>query len=131
MGSVWPPMVIEGDPRSDGSLCLRPGLPGMQVDAFVFQGPPQALDEDIVDAPPLAVHRDAGADALQPICPGEGRELAALVSVHDRGRAEPVDGLVQRLDAEVRFKGVRYAPGQNFAREPVNRPGFTGEFLVQ
>lgn len=75
----------------------------MQIDAFVFQGPPQALDEDIVDAPPLAVHRDAGSDAFQPICPSEGRELAALVSVHDCGRAEPVDGLVQRLDAEVRF----------------------------
>lgn len=47
-------MVVESNPRSDGGLCLRPGLPSVQVDAFVFQGLPQALDEDIADAPPLA-----------------------------------------------------------------------------
>ena len=37
MGSVWPPMVVECDPRPDGGLCLRPGLSGVQVDAFVFR----------------------------------------------------------------------------------------------
>ncbi len=93
MGNVWAPMVVESDPRSDGGLCLRPGLPGVQVDAFVFQGPPQALDEDVVDAASFAVHRDAGAAALQPISPGEGRELAALIGIHDPRRAEAVDRL--------------------------------------
>ena len=79
MGSVWPPMVIEGDPRSDGSLCLRPGLPGMQVDAFVFQGPPQALDEDVVEgalANAFAIHRDADARPSQAACPGMGQQMS-------------------------------------------------------
>ena len=39
---VGPQVVVEGDPASDTGFGLRPGFPGMQVDAFVFQGPPEA-----------------------------------------------------------------------------------------
>jgi hypothetical protein len=78
MGSMWAPVVVEGDPPSNAVSCLRIGLPGVQVDAFILQGPPEALDEDVVDTAPFAVHRDPGADPLQPVGPGEGRELAAL-----------------------------------------------------
>ena len=42
-------VVVEGHPFPDGRLCLRSGLPGMQVDALVFQGAPQPLDEDVVE----------------------------------------------------------------------------------
>jgi len=48
-----------------------------------------------------------GLGPLQPIGPVEGRELAALDGVHDLGRAEPMDRLVQRFDAEVGFQRVR------------------------
>jgi len=37
---------------------------------------------------------------------------ATMLHVHDLGRAELVDCLVQRLDAEVRLKRVRYPPAQ-------------------
>ena len=47
----------------------------MQVDALVFERPPQPLDEDVVEEPALAIHRDAHADLAQPVRPGEGREL--------------------------------------------------------
>ena len=120
MGSVGAMVVVEGDPAPDAGLRLRSGLPGVQVEAFILQGPPEKLDEDVAETAPFAVHRDPGADPSQPICPGEGRELAALVSVHDRGRVEPVDGLVQRLDAEVGFQRVRDAPGQNLPGKPVH-----------
>ena len=80
MGSVWALVVVEGDPSPDASLGLRSGFPGVQVDAFILQGPPQAFDEDVVQAAPLAVHRYPGAEPLQPVGPGEGRELAALTS---------------------------------------------------
>ena len=66
MGSVGSLVVIEGDPAPDASPGLRACLPGVQVDAFILQGPPQALDEDVVEAAPLAVHRDPRADPLQP-----------------------------------------------------------------
>lgn len=94
-------VVVEGDPGPDACPCLRSVFPSVQIDVFILQGPPEAFDEDIVQAEPLAVHRDPGADPFQPVCPGEGRELAALIRVHDLGEAELVDRLVQRLDAEV------------------------------
>ncbi len=60
----------------------------MQVDALVFQGSPQPLDEDIIEEPPLSVHRDAHAGPAQTVCPDEGSELAALIGIHYIGRAE-------------------------------------------
>ena len=62
MGSMWAMVVVEGDPAADARPCLRTGLPAVQVDAFLFQGPPKTLDEDVVEAAALAVHRDPGAD---------------------------------------------------------------------
>ena len=74
-GLVWAMVVVEGDPAPDASPCLRTVLPGVQIDAFIFQGPPETLDEDVVEAAALAVHRDPGADPLQPVGPDEGCEL--------------------------------------------------------
>ena len=104
----------------------------MQVDALVFQCPPQLFNEDIVEVTSLAVHRDASAGAAQAIGPGERGELAALIGVRDPGRAEAVDRLVQRLDAEIglprhgpRTGGgpwldVRDAPGRNLSGVPIH-----------
>lgn len=64
--------------------------------------------QDSRKAAPLAVHRDQGADPLQPVGVGSGRELAALVGVLDLWRAEAVDGLVESPNAEVRKQRVRY-----------------------
>lgn len=101
MGGVRPLVVVEVDPAPDAGLALRSGFPGVEVDAFVFQGPPEALDEDIVQASAFAVHGDPGAAPFQAVGPGEAGELAALVGVHDLGRPEFVDRLSQRFDAEL------------------------------
>ena len=100
MGSVWAMVVVEGDPGPDASLGLRAGLSSGQVDAFILQGPPEAFDKDVVDAPAFAI-RDPGADTFQAVGPSKGRKLRSLIGVHDLGRAELVDHLVQGLDAEV------------------------------
>ena len=92
----------------------------MQVDAFILQGSPEALDEDVVDTASFAVHRDPGANSYQATCPGEGRKLTALVRVHDPGYAEEVDGFVQGFDTEFGLKCIRDAPGQHLAGEPVH-----------
>jgi len=63
---------------------------------------------------------DFGLGPFQPVGPVERRELAALIRVHDLWRAELMDRLVQRLEAELRLKRVRYPPGQNLAGEPVH-----------
>ena len=96
MGSVRALVVVEGDPASNAEPSLRPGFPGVQIDAFILQGPPPPLNEDVVHAAPFAVHRDPGADPFQSVGPSEGRELAALIRVAYLGRAEFVDCLVQR-----------------------------------
>ena len=61
----------------------------------------------VVQISGFAVHRDFGLGPLQPVGPVEGRELRALVGIHDLGRPKFVDGLVQSLDAEVRLPSPR------------------------
>lgn len=41
MGSVWAMVGVESDPAPDTGLRLRSGLLGVQVDAFILQGPPE------------------------------------------------------------------------------------------
>ena len=55
MGGVGPLVVVEGDPSANAGLGLRTGLPGVKVDALILQRSPEALDEDVVEAAPLAV----------------------------------------------------------------------------
>ena len=108
---MWAFVVVELYPLSDARPGFRAGFPGVQVDAFVFQAPPEPLHEDGVhcpagvglqtmrgEEPGFAAHRDARARPPRPVAPGKGRELRSQVGVHDLGRAEPGDGLVQRLD---------------------------------
>ncbi len=101
-------------------LACRPCLPSVQINAFILQRPPEALDEDVVHAATFAVHRYPAPNPFQPVGPGKGRELRPLIGVHDLGRAELVDRLIQRFDAEVSLKRVRYTPGQHFAGVPVH-----------
>lgn len=68
-------LVVELHPLFDASLCFRSGFPSVQVDAFVFQGSPESLDEDVVDKTALVIHRDADAGSAQSVSPGEWREL--------------------------------------------------------
>ena len=120
MGGVGPLVVVESDPAPDTGLGLRAGFPGVQIDAFVFQGSPKALDEDVVQRPGFAVHGYLGLGPLQSVGPVEGCELRPLIRVHDLGRAELVDGLVQRRNAELGLQRVRYPPGQNLAGKPLH-----------
>ena len=120
MGGVRPLVVVEGDPTTDACLGLRAGLPGVQVDAFILERPPQALDEDVVKVAGFAVHRYLCLGPFQPVGPVEGGELRSLIRVHDLGRAELVDRLVQRLDAELGLERVGDASGKHLAGEPVH-----------
>jgi len=70
MRGVGSLVVLEGDPAPDSDPSLRPGVPSVQIDAFVRPGPPEAFDEDVVDAPALAIHRDPGC---QPVSAGRSR----------------------------------------------------------
>ena len=81
MGSVWALVVVEGDPAPDASLGLRAGSPSVQVDAFILQGPPEALDEDVVEAAPLA------ADAVEAkVLISRSQRMAARSRIADARR---------------------------------------------
>jgi hypothetical protein len=53
MGSVRALVVVKGDPAPDAAPCLPPGLKSVRADAFILEGPPQTLDEDVNDAAPF------------------------------------------------------------------------------
>ena len=71
MGSVRALMVAKSDPAPDANSRLRPGFPSVQIGAFILQGAPEALEEDVVDAATFAIHRDPAAPP--PVSTGPSR----------------------------------------------------------
>ena len=66
-----------------------------------------------IETPPSPQHHCAIVLALR-------KSQRPLISVHDLGRTELVDRLVQRFDAEVSLKRVEDTPRQHFAGAPVH-----------
>ena len=67
---MWPGCVIELDVSADPVSCLCDRGVGVQIDLLVFDGFPDAFDEDVVAPVAPAVHADGDAFLLEP--PGEG-----------------------------------------------------------
>ena len=66
--------VVEAEIAADPGTGFRDAGVSPQVDLLVFDGPPQALDEDIVAPGPLAIHADldlAGGKHLDEVGGGE------------------------------------------------------------
>ncbi len=86
-----------------------------------------------VSEPAFPAHQDAHAGSAEPVDPGQGRGLRSLSGIHDLGRAELLDSLVQHLDAEVGLQHVRYSLRQNLAsrsahdRHKVEKPAPHGQ----
>ena len=117
---VRPLGVVEADPVPDDAPGREAVGDLVQIDRLVFERAPQPLDEDVVHAPAPAVHRDADAGRLQAAGEGEAGELAALIGIEDLGRAIPLQGFLERLDAEARVQRVRQPPGQHMPARPVH-----------
>src|ERR1019366_10652768 len=117
---VWSGGVVELQVSADGRSGLADRGVSVEVNLLVFDGLPDALDEDVVAPAAFAVHADADSVFLEP--PGEGLagELRALVGVEDLRFFIPGKGFFQRLDAEGSVQGDRQLPGQNPAAEPVH-----------
>src|SRR3954447_19276589 len=115
-----PPSVVVADPFPQSGPQRRAGLKRMEVYTFVFQAAPQPLDEHIIHPAPPPVHGNTHTRLPQNAGKPWRGELAALVGVEDLRVAEPLQSLLQRLDAEVRVHRVRDLPGQHLARGPVH-----------
>ena len=81
-------------------------LPLPWINALVFEGSPEPLDEDVVHPASLPVHRYLYAGAFQHVREIEARELAALVGVKDSWLAESVHRFLQHVDAKRRIHAV-------------------------
>lgn len=64
--------------------------------------------------------RDTHCGPAQPIRPGEGSDLGALIGDYDLGRAELVNGLIQLLDARDGLQRVGDALGQILSHVPIH-----------
>src|SRR5438874_11971702 len=77
-----------------------------QVNPFVLHGPPQALDKDVVVAPPASIHADLDPMVPQHLGKLVAGESRALISIEGAGLADPGEGLAPRLDADPRRQRV-------------------------
>lgn len=94
-------MIVEVDPPPDSGPGVVPASESVQEDTLVFEGSPQPLDKDVVEEPALAIHGDTHPGLLQAVRPCPRCELAALVGVEGFWAAIPVQGVIQRIDAEL------------------------------
>ena len=92
----------------------------MQVDGLVLERTPQALNEDVVQAPAPAVHGDGDPGLVEHGGELLAGELAALVGVEDLGTAMALQGLWKNIGAEAGIKGVGEPPGEHAAGGPVH-----------
>ena len=120
---MWAAGIVEADVASDRGAGLGHAGIGPQVDFFVFDGPPQTLDEDVVAPRSFSVHADLDFSACQNFDEVGGRELAALIGVEDVGLAVARQCILNSFNAEVGLQRDRDPPGQHAAGEPVQHGG--------
>ena len=89
------------------------------VDEFVLQGPPQTLDENVVQGAASAIHTDRDAALLERRQKIGRGELRSLIGVPDLGLTESKRGL-QRSQAEARLHGIGEFPTEHEAAEPIH-----------
>jgi len=103
MGSL---LVEELDVTADAAPCCGDRFVSMQIDLFIFDGTPEAFDEDVVSPASLAIHADPDAFLLEPIRKRHTGELAALIGVEDLRFAVFAKSLIECLQAERHIHGV-------------------------
>lgn len=97
-----PELIIEGQVTYHPVLGVSDGLVRVQIDLFIFETPPQPLDEDIVPPPPCPIHTDLNPVVVQQSGECLARELATLIGVEDLWLTIAGDGLLQGFHTEVR-----------------------------
>jgi hypothetical protein len=65
---MWASAIVKVQIAADTSASLGHCLVGVEIDLFVFDRPPEPLDEDVVAPCALAIHRDGNLSLLQHGC---------------------------------------------------------------
>jgi hypothetical protein len=74
------PAVVEGNPCGNAVPRFAAVGVALEVDVFLLERAPQALDEHIVHPAPAAIHRDLNAGLFERSGERRAGELAALIS---------------------------------------------------
>lgn len=117
MGSLG---IVIVDPFADFASCLTTCLEGMEVDALIFERPPEPFYHAVINPSPLAIYGDFDLGIVQNINPFGAGELASLVAFKYLGLAVFHHDFLQGFDAEARLHGIRQPPAQDFSTIPVH-----------
>ena len=90
--------VVEAEVTADRCACLADRFVGSQILLLVFDGSPQAFNEDVVVLGALAVHADGDAVPDQHAGERQAGELAPLIGIEDSRLAVSGHGLFQRWE---------------------------------
>ena len=91
----------------------------VEIDVFVFQTSPQALDEHIVQSTSSSVHADLDVCLEEMLEKHLARELRSLIGVEDR-RRPATERLGKHAGTEASVLGVGDVPSQDVATEPID-----------
>ena len=111
-------LIIEQEVVAQAPHGLFDAIILVEIHLLVFQRTPQALDENVVESPPSAVHTDGHAMSFQDADKGLGRELGTLIRV-EYLRLGNAQGMVQPLYAEFYVQGDRDCPSYDVTAEPI------------
>ena len=70
-------VVAEAQIAADPGTCFRDARVGPQVDLLVFDGPPEALDKDVVALGALAIHADLDLAGRRDVVAHDARNICA------------------------------------------------------
>lgn len=117
------PVIVPIDVTHNGFPCLADGVIGVQVDPFVLQRLPEALDEHVVAPSPFAIHTELAALGFDRLDEIGGRELAALIGVDDLRPSVTGESLFEYIYGMTRFQRNGDFGSQHLTTDPVNDAG--------
>jgi hypothetical protein len=93
--------VVVCQPFLDPRAGVRASFKCIEIDAFIFQGPPKPFDHSVINPAPTPVHGYLHIGIFQRLYPIKAGELAALIAVHDLRLALFGHRLFQGLNAKL------------------------------
>lgn len=72
---MWELGVAERHPVADHAPVLEAVINFSEIDGLLFQGPPEPLDQDVVNAAAVPIHRDAHPGLVPRCDPGRNGDL--------------------------------------------------------
>ena len=106
-GAVRPVVVVKAEVGFEAGLRLDLRAVPLQVDLLVFHGAPEPFDEDVVQCPAPAIHRDPHAPSQQRLGKIGRGKLAALIGIEYLRYSMFSHRPGYRLHTEAGIEGVR------------------------